>query len=158
MLTFLFSCFFAQLSYAAQLQKYNVLFIVSDDLRADLGGHYGNQDIIYTPNLDAFESSAFTFTHVYTQQALCAPTRASFLTGTRPDTTRIWNIGPYFRDRMVNGTGATVITIPQYFKDYGNYYTIGSGKIFHPGTASGGDDSGCNFGDDMVCYLRLYMI
>ena len=49
---------------------------------------------------------------------------------------------------MVNGTGKTVITLPQYFKDYGNYYTVGSGKIFHPGTASGGNGSQCSFGDD----------
>ena len=34
------------------------------DLRADLGGFYGNQDIIYTPNIDAFQNRAFTFTHV----------------------------------------------------------------------------------------------
>ena len=89
----------------------------------------------------------------YTQQALCGPTRASFLTGTRPDTTRIWNIGPYFRDRMVNGTGKTVITLPQYFKEYGNYLTIGSGKVFHPWSASGGcdfnDPTCCNMGDDL---------
>ena len=49
---------------------------------------------------------------------------------------------------MVNGTGKTVITLPQYFKDYGNYYTIGSGKVFHPGSASGGSGK-CNMGDDM---------
>ena len=62
-------------------------------------------------------------------KALCGPTRASFLTGTRPDTTRVWNIGPYFRDRMINGSGKAVITLPQYFKDYGGYWTVGSGKV-----------------------------
>eukprot|EP01084_Bolivina_argentea_P028479 52920_1 len=133
---------------ALATQKYNVLFMVADDLRADLGGHYGNQDIIYTPNIDSFQNRAFTFTHAYTQQALCGPTRASFLTGTRPDTTRVWDIGPYFRDRMINNTGKTVITLPQYFKEFGDYYTIGSGKIFHPGSASGGGTK-CNMGDDM---------
>ena len=95
------------------------------------------------------------------RQALCGPTRASFLTGTRPDTTRVWNIGPYFRDRMVNGTGQSVITLPQYFKDYGNYYTVGAGKVFHPGTPSGGDtqQGACDMGDDMVCMISdtLYL-
>eukprot|EP01084_Bolivina_argentea_P255056 428903_1 len=131
-------------------KPYNVLFIVSDDLRADIGGYYGQNDVIYTPNIDAFQNRAFTFTHAYTQQAVCGPTRASFLTGTRPDTTRVWNIGPYFRDRMINNTGQYVITLPQYFKDYGEYYTIGSGKVFHPGTSSGGSQpDSCNMGNDM---------
>ena len=62
---------------------------------------------------------------------------------------------------MINGSGKTVITLPQYFKDYGNYWTVGSGKIFHPGTASGGNGSKCSFGDDMVrdgliCYFIVF--
>ena len=48
---------------------------------------------------------------------------------------------------MVNGTGKTVVTLPQYFKDYGGYYTVGAGKIFHPGGSSGGSGN-CNMGDD----------
>ena len=50
---------------------------------------------------------------------------------------------------MINNSGKTVITLPQYFKDYGKYYTIGSGKVFHPGTASGGTKSACDMGGDM---------
>eukprot|EP01084_Bolivina_argentea_P255054 428901_1 len=90
----LYLWFFLQSTYTSN-KRYNLLFVVSDDLRADLGGYYGQNDIIYTPNLNAFQNIAFTFTHAYTQQAVCGPTRASFLTGTRPDTTRVWNIGPY---------------------------------------------------------------
>ena len=126
------------------LCKYNILFIVVDDLRTELGGPYGENELLYTPNFDSFMNRAFTFTHAYTQCAICAATRASFLTGTRPDTTRIWNIGPYFRQTMVNQSGPNVTTLPQYFKENG-YYTIGSGKIFHPGTASGGYDK-CHLG------------
>ena len=122
-------------------KPFNVLFIVSDDLRPEIGGAYGKDDVLYTPNLEAFMDKSFTFTQAYTQYPLCAPTRASFLTGLRPDTTKIWSIGPYFRDTMVNNTGKTVITLPQYFKDYGNYLTIGAGKVFHCGTASGGPSS-----------------
>ena len=47
-----------------QSKQYNVLFIVADDLRADLGGYYGQNDILYTPNIDSFQNRAFTFTHV----------------------------------------------------------------------------------------------
>eukprot|EP01084_Bolivina_argentea_P297734 512983_1 len=146
-LTIVFSALIILLkAKSASTKPYNILFIVADDLRADLGGWYGQNDIVYTPNIEAFEDSAFTFTHAYTQQAVCAATRTSFLTGTRPDTTRVWTNGPYFRDQMVNGTGKTTITLPQYFKDAG-YHTVGSGKIFHPGSASGGHGQ-CDLGDD----------
>eukprot|EP01084_Bolivina_argentea_P064865 118248_1 len=129
-------------------KRYNVLFVVVDDLRTELGGAYGQNDLMYTPNFEAIMDRSFTFTHAYTQLAICAATRASFLTGTRPDTTRIWNIGPYFRDTMLNNTGKSVVTLPQYFKDYAKYWTVGAGKVFHPGSASGGSGK-CNLGDDM---------
>ena len=85
---FLVTCFL--ILVANSKKPYNVLFIVVDDLRTELGGPYGQSDLIYTPNLEAIMDRAFTFTHAYTQIAICAATRASFLTGTRPDTTRIW--------------------------------------------------------------------
>ena len=129
----------------AKNKPFNILFVVSDDLRTEIGGPYGESDILYTPNFEALMNRGFTFTHAYTQQAICAATRASFLTGTRPNTTRIWNIGPYFRETMIK---KNVTTLPQYFKEYGNYWTVGAGKIFHPGPASGGSDYGCYIGSD----------
>ena len=78
-------------------------------MRADLGGHYGENGVIYTPNINSFQTSAFTFTHAYTQQALCGPTRASFLTGTRPDTTRIW-----YNSKCINSYSFSMIIIPIY--------------------------------------------
>eukprot|EP01083_Nonionella_stella_P052525 139333_1 len=150
-MSFLWSLWWCSIVTIRQLKlvqsKYNVLFVVVDDLRAELGGHYGQSDIVSTPNFSSFMDNSFTFTHAYTQCAICAATRASFLTGTRPDTTRVWSIGPYFRDTMVNGRGRSVVTIPQYFKQ-NNYWTVGAGKIFHPGSASGGNSS-CHPGDDV---------
>ena len=145
---FILITFFCTLTFQIQLglSKYNVLFIVSDDLRPEIGGAYGENDIISTPNFDAFQDRSFTFTHAYCQQALCGPSRTSFLTGLRPDTSRVWEIGPYFRQTMPNNTGYSVITLPQYFKDNG-YYTVGAGKVFHPGVASGG--TGKEGGADM---------
>jgi arylsulfatase A-like enzyme len=57
------------------------------------------------------------------------------LTGRRPDTTRVWTISPreYWR-----ASGGNFTTLPQYFKDEGEYLTLGTGKIFHPGGPSGG--------------------
>jgi hypothetical protein len=61
---------------------------------------------------------------------------AAFLTGLRPDTTQVWTIGPYFRATS-RGQGLNVVTLPQMFKKAG-YNVTGAGKIFHPGTPSGG--------------------
>ena len=63
------------------------------------------------------------------QQAVCAPSRVSFLTGRRPDTTRLYDFNSYWRVHAGNFS-----TIPQYFKENG-YVTMSVGKVFHPGTA-----------------------
>ena len=111
------------------LQKQlNVLFIVSDDLRPSLGS-YGNA-IIQTPTLDELAERSVRFTTAASQLAVCAPSRTSFLTGRRPDTTKlISNKKPaYWRENAGNFT-----TLPQHFKNAG-YVTVSVGKIFHPGT------------------------
>ena len=54
------------------------------------------------------------------------------LTGRRPDRSRVWTIGPYFRDT----TGADWVTLPQAFKQAG-FITGGAGKLFHTGAPSG---------------------
>lgn len=69
----------------------------------------------------------------FEQQALCAPSRTSFLTSRRPDYLTTWSVGPYFRKV------ANVTSLPQYFKDNG-YFTASFGKIFHPGSVSGKTD------------------
>ncbi len=67
-LTFVILISLALNVYTKPLSKtYNILFIVSDDLRADLGGYYGQNDAVYTPNINSFQESSFSFTHAYTQ-------------------------------------------------------------------------------------------
>lgn len=63
------------------------------------------------------------------QQAVCAPSRVSLLTGRSPDTTRLYDFNSYWRAHSGNFS-----TIPQYFKENG-YVTMSVGKVFHPGTA-----------------------
>ncbi len=118
----------------------NVLFLISDDLRPELGC-YGKDDApspvhpnMLTPNLDRLAAKSMLFKKAYVQQALCSPSRTSFLTGRRPDTTHIYSIGPYFRNITGNLT-----TLPEYFKQQG-YITAGLGKVFHEGHSSGFDD------------------
>jgi iduronate 2-sulfatase len=100
----------------------NVLFIMADDLRCDLGC-YGSA--ARTPNLDALAARGVRFERAYCQQAVCNPSRSSMLTGRRPDTLHLWSNGIHFRDRNPD-----VVTLPQLFLRAG-YETRGVGKIFH---------------------------
>ncbi len=113
---------FWPISWAAADQP-NVLFIAADDLRNDLGC-LGNEEV-RSPHLDALAASGRLFTRAYCQQALCNPSRASLLTGRRPDTLKIWDLPTHFRDTMPQ-----VATLPQHFKNQG-YFTQNIGKIFH---------------------------
>ena len=103
--------------------KRNVLFIAADDLRNDLAC-YGNM-LVKTPNFDRLAQRGLTFNRAYCQQALCNPSRASLLTGRRPDTLRIWDLPTHFRSTTTNA-----VTLPQHFKQHG-YFAQDIGKIFH---------------------------
>ncbi|XP_068105687.1 iduronate 2-sulfatase isoform X2 [Hyperolius riggenbachi] len=110
----------------------NVLLIIVDDLRTSLGC-YGD-DIVKSPNIDQFASHSILFSNAYAQQAVCAPSRVSFLTGRRPDTTRLFDFNSYWRKHAGNYS-----TLPQYFKEHG-YVTMSVGKVFHPGISSNHSD------------------
>jgi len=75
---------------SAQPTRPNVLFIAADDLRTVLGC-YGHP-LAKTPNLDRLAGRGVLFERAYIQQALCNPSRASLMTGRRPDTLRIWDL------------------------------------------------------------------
>nr|XP_037276868.1 LOW QUALITY PROTEIN: iduronate 2-sulfatase-like [Rhipicephalus microplus] len=111
-------------------QKPNVLLIIADDLRPTLGC-YGDE-LALTPSIDSLARDGLLFTNAHAQQALCGPSRTSFLTSRRPDTIRIYeNHCHYWRHTVGNFT-----TIPQYFKEHG-YHTASVGKVFHPGPPTG---------------------
>lgn len=112
--------------------KKNVLFIMADDLRPSLGC-YGDT-FVKSPNIDQLASKSQIFFNAFAQQAVCAPSRTSLLTSRRPDTTRIYDFGSYWRVQSGNYT-----TLPQYFKSNG-YLTMSVGKVFHPGIASNHTD------------------
>ena len=120
--------------------RYNILFLVADDMRPEIKAYHDPVNMaamfpyIHTPNLDKLAGRSALFKRAYAQEALCAPSRASFLTSRRPDTTRVYDAGTYWRTE-----GGNFTTIPQYFKEHG-YVSVGVGKIFHGGQASGHDD------------------
>lgn len=105
------------------IQKPNVLFVSIDDLRPALGV-YGDS-LVITPNLDQFAAEGITFREAFCQSAVCAPSRASLMTGIRPDSTRVWHLGDKFRE-----INPDAVTMPQYFSKSG-YHTVNIGKIFH---------------------------
>ncbi|KAI8799096.1 iduronate 2-sulfatase [Biomphalaria glabrata] len=114
-------------------KRQNILFVVVDDLRTSLGC-YG-EPVMKTLNVDNLAQKSVLFEQAYVQQAICGPSRVSFLTSRRPDTTRLYDFYSYWRVHAGNFT-----TLPQHFKENG-YVTQSVGKVFHPGLAS-------NFSDD----------
>lgn len=100
----------------------NVLFIMSDDLNTALSG-YGHPEC-RTPNLDRFAERGVSFTRAFCQFPLCAPSRASIMSGQYPV------------KNGVTGNGGRVapnrITLPSHFANHG-YWTARVSKIYHMG-------------------------
>lgn len=110
---------------AAAAARPNVLFIAVDDLRPEFGA-YG-AGYIKSPNLDRLARAGVTFERAYCQQAVCSPSRTSLMTGTRPDTNKVWDLETHFRKALPD-----VVTLGQHFKANG-YFVQGMGKIYHGG-------------------------
>ena len=127
-LLFIVPIFFAVLNIPAQgikdTRKPNVIFIAIDDLKPTIGA-FGDE-FAQTPVLDKLAKNGTIFTNNHTQQAVCGPSRASLLTGKRPDYTQVRDLKTKMRDINPN-----ILTIPQYFKANG-YITAGVGKIYDP--------------------------
>ncbi len=104
-----------------QKRKPNVLFVVFDDLNNRLGC-YGDP-IAKSPNLDRLAARGTVFTRAYCQQPICGPSRASFMSGRRPDSLGITSMTKYLYDLHPDA-----VTIPQWFMQHG-YTSMSIGKV-----------------------------
>ncbi len=135
----LFAALLVSISLAQgnESDRKNVLFLVADDLNCDLAC-YGHPQVS-SPNIDRLAARGLLFENAYCQYPLCSPSRSSFLTGRRPNATRIhtnpgaarasadYRPTPNFREHIPD-----TVTLPQLFKQNG-YRSIRVGKLYHYG-------------------------
>ncbi len=110
-------------------EKFNVLFVAVDDLTCSLGC-YGDRRAV-TPNFDRLAASGVRFDRAYCQLPLCNPSRASVMTGRRPDDIRVYDLDRHFRDELPD-----VVTLPQLFKNHG-WFSARVGKLYHYNVPAG---------------------
>lgn len=106
-------------------QPYNVLFIMTDDMRDWTGYLGGYEGLVHTPNIDRLAEEGIAFTNAHTAASISCPSRNAIFTGKRPSTTGLYNNGQWWKAVLPDE-----VPMPQYFKEHG-YYSIGIGKVFH---------------------------
>lgn len=131
-------------AHAAEPRGPNVLFIAVDDLGRALGS-YGNP-LVRTPHIDRLARTGVRFARAYNQIPLCNPSRASVLTGLRPDVTTVYDLTRHFREQVPDA-----VTLPQLFRRSG-WWTARVGKIYHYDVPAG---IGTNGLDDPASWDRV---
>lgn len=115
-------CWGCQPAGTEKTKKPNVLFIAVDDLRPELGC-YGNTQI-KSPEIDKLASEGLVFNRTYCQQPICMASRASIMSGLRPDTLQIYNC------KSLDEDAPGILTLDQHFENNG-YQIWATGKIYH---------------------------
>ena len=127
--SFLRSCSVAPwVRTAAAAPRQNVVFIIADDLNTEVDC-YGSRNTT-TPNINRLARKGVVFGQNHCQFPLCQPSRASLLSGRRPDTTGVYTLKTPTRVRMKD-----TIFLPEFFRRNG-YYTAHAGKVYHTGDAA----------------------
>ena len=130
-----------------KMQRYNILFIISDDLTYTALSCYGNT-VCRTPNIDKLAAQGVRFTRAYCQGTYCGPSRASLMSGYYPHAIKMLG---YRSPRKAIGDRATWA---QHFKNNG-YHSVRISKIFHMGVP-GGIEAGTDGADDPASWSEKY--
>lgn len=117
----------------SQNKKYNMVFIVFDDLKPLLN-NYG-EHYMHTPNFDRLAKMGVSFSNAQVQQAVCGPSRTSVMTGTYPDHNKDWDLETNFRI-----SAPELISMPEHLINNGYITTVTGKKVFHNGNVSEGHD------------------
>jgi len=133
--------------------KYNVLFIIADDLTATALSCYGNT-LCQTPNIDRIAARGTRFARAYCQATYCGPSRASFMTGYYPHAIHADNNINYKNGRKEIGDGRA--TWSQHFINHG-YHAARVGKIYHMGVP-GDIETGVDSEDDAASWSQRFNI
>ena len=118
-------CGMFPMARAADAPRPNVLFVCVDDLKPNLGCY--DAPIIRSPHIDRLASRGVRFVNAFTNQAVCAPSRNSLLTGKRSTSIGIYDLATHFRLAVPDA-----VTVPQLFKQNG-WSSEAMGKILHVG-------------------------
>lgn len=133
-LALLFVGFYPMKAYAQSPEKPNIVFIILDDMN-DYLGTLGGQPQIKTPNMDSLFGLGTNFMNAYCNAPVCGPSRTSLMSGKDMKYTQVYDNNDYlseFRDNFTAEKGnEEVISIPEYLKNTGQYYTCGINKVFH---------------------------
>lgn len=130
--------------FTAGAAKPNLLFVVVDDLRPLISCQ--GDPVAVTPNLDRLAADGMVFERAYAQYPICGPSRGSFMSGMRPDTTGLMGNNTPFHEAVPNA-----LTINRYFMEQG-YAVFGAGKIYH--NSVGGDWSEPYFKTDWLDHVQ----
>ena len=124
----IFSTLLLCLSCLQAADRPNVLFIAVDDLRPELGA-YGVERV-HSPRIDRLAESGVTFLSAYCNSPQCGPSRASVLTGLRPNADRFFKREGRMPSGDVETEAPGIPTLPHLFKAAG-YTTACLGKVYH---------------------------
>ena len=137
--------YFLSCDHVFEKKPMNILFVAVDDMNTDLGC-YGHPQV-KTPNLDRLAKMGVRFDRAYCQQPLCGPSRASIMSGLRPNTTGFVRLWDDIRELQPD-----VVTLGQFFQDKG-YYVGRVGKIYHYGNPS---EIGTDGHDDILSWQERF--
>ncbi len=115
----------------AQTERPNIIYLLTDDQRADALGCMGNP-IIHTPNIDRMAAEGVLFENAFVTTAICMTSRASIMTGQYAARHKIWNFGVDFTPEQLHDTYLGRLKTAGYRTGF-----IGKWGVGHPKQADG---------------------